>query len=315
MATPAATIAIHANQSWILEANHQEECQHGNCPREFDHCLGLPAARVGNFSTARRTRLAPESSSAEAFTRLPWLKASSLPEARPRPEDPLKHLCEYRQMTDDRYLHVEVRGGEIIVTLPSSNYKVVYYKSAEPGPRRHPIATRSIAAQAHHWCRSGAGCGASDGPYWTRQCKARNAAHSASTDGLLGGRTSTNCRGQGDDDREHKPFTHTHPHWRRSSGPGIERLRCRSRRESRQRPPVDPHPHRARLMIKFYAFLNEGVNATPRSGVYTGQPRCIRRGFFPADSTWRRGCGLCGKPQRRRNQCDRAALISPGGRR
>ena len=37
-------------------------------------------------------------------------------------------------MTDDRYLlHVEVRGGEIIVTLPGSNYKVVYYKSAEPG--------------------------------------------------------------------------------------------------------------------------------------------------------------------------------------
>jgi hypothetical protein len=36
-------------------------------------------------------------------------------------------------VTDDRYLCVEVRGGEIIVTLPGSNYRVVYHKSAEPG--------------------------------------------------------------------------------------------------------------------------------------------------------------------------------------
>jgi hypothetical protein len=35
-------------------------------------------------------------------------------------------------MTEDRYLHVEVRGGEIIVTLLGSNYKVICYKSTEP---------------------------------------------------------------------------------------------------------------------------------------------------------------------------------------
>ena len=69
------------------------------------------------------------------------------------------------------------------------------------------------------------------------------------------------------------------------SGPGIERLRCRSRRERVEItvPPSTPTLI-ARLMIKFYAFLNEGVNATPRGGVYTGQPRCIRRGFFPPKS-------------------------------
>ena len=32
----------------------------------------------------------------------------------------------------DHDLHVEVQGGEIIVTLPGSNYRVVYHK-AEPG--------------------------------------------------------------------------------------------------------------------------------------------------------------------------------------
>jgi hypothetical protein len=35
-------------------------------------------------------------------------------------------------MTEDRYLHVEVRGGEIMVTLLGSNYKVICYKSTEP---------------------------------------------------------------------------------------------------------------------------------------------------------------------------------------
>ena len=33
----------------------------------------------------------------------------------------------------DHDLHVEVQGGEIIVTLPGSNYRVVYHKAAEPG--------------------------------------------------------------------------------------------------------------------------------------------------------------------------------------
>jgi hypothetical protein len=66
------------------------------------------------------------------------------------------------------------------------------------------------------------------------------------------------------------------------SGPGIERLRCRSRRERVEItvPPSTPTLI-ARLMIKFYAFLNEGVNATPRSGVYTGQPAFAEASLQP----------------------------------
>ncbi len=35
-------------------------------------------------------------------------------------------------MTDNSDLHVEVRGGEIIITLPGTNFMVTYYKSDAP---------------------------------------------------------------------------------------------------------------------------------------------------------------------------------------
>jgi hypothetical protein len=105
------------------------------------------------------------------------------------------------------------------------------------GRRQHS----SISAQAHHGCGYCAGCSAGYGSDWTGQRKARNAAHSASTDGLLRGRAARNSPRQGEDDRKNKPFSHTNPHSRETSGSGAnwQELGHRSRREgSKNNSPV-----------------------------------------------------------------------------
>jgi hypothetical protein len=65
-----------------------------------------------------------------AFAKLKALLRAAATRTIPDLWDAIAHAI-HRRMTNDHGLHVEVQGGEIIITLPGTSLKVIYHKPAD----------------------------------------------------------------------------------------------------------------------------------------------------------------------------------------